>query len=325
MVLNLFPINRKGGVGKTTLSVDIAYLLSKRGYRVLAVDTDIQGTLYETLTGIRTGLFPMPQEYSNTYNTFISNPIKHVEITPEGHFGYGAVDMDAAYFPVELFTVEEYADGFKEKIELCINEYDFVLYDLPPFQDAAKCPILKTQEAFEKIVPLIITSPTETEMDIGMKSYEWFVSAVRAHGFQENKLNPLMILNKYSDCDEKEIRKILDDNEGKLILKSKLLNTNIPVRTIPFQQLYSGAKDKYSFCLVEEPRAPRDIGNMDQGDLVDFWLSSSINDMLAGPGDDEIVQKGKDLQKYEEYRKYLSEIRDLAAGIENIAKNRGAF
>ena len=36
-------INLKGGVAKTTSSINIAYILTTRGYRVLLVDNDKQG------------------------------------------------------------------------------------------------------------------------------------------------------------------------------------------------------------------------------------------------------------------------------------------
>jgi chromosome partitioning protein len=44
-VISLAITSQKGGVGKTTVSVNLAYSFAKRGWRTLLVDTDPQGSV----------------------------------------------------------------------------------------------------------------------------------------------------------------------------------------------------------------------------------------------------------------------------------------
>jgi chromosome partitioning protein len=45
MVISL--VNQKGGVGKTTLSINLSACLAENGYRVLLIDTDSQGSVLQ--------------------------------------------------------------------------------------------------------------------------------------------------------------------------------------------------------------------------------------------------------------------------------------
>jgi cellulose synthase operon protein YhjQ len=116
----------KGGVGKTTLTVNMAGNFIKRGMKVLVIDTDPQNSVSGVL-GI---------EISNGLSELI-NETKHLEdVILETKDGFDLIQtgIEASKDTLEFTQLLQDDSYFiKEKIidELLPN-YDFILFDTPP-------------------------------------------------------------------------------------------------------------------------------------------------------------------------------------------------
>ncbi|WP_322111993.1 ParA family protein [Aerosakkonema funiforme] len=122
-VIALF--NQSGGVGKTSLAMNIAYHIQERKHRVLLVDMDPQGSL-TTFMGLD------PTELKQTiYESIlqgkplpIHSNIHGIDLTPAN------ISLSAA--ELELVVADMRDGRLKEALEPVLEQYDFILIDCPP-------------------------------------------------------------------------------------------------------------------------------------------------------------------------------------------------
>lgn len=123
--------NQKGGVAKTTTSINLGVGLGRLGQRVLLVDADPQGHL--------TMGMGFPKNVRVTLKSMMENIIMGIEFDPQeavlGHQeGVDVVPANKllAGMDMSLFTVEDREMVLKEYLELLEKDYDYIIIDCMP-------------------------------------------------------------------------------------------------------------------------------------------------------------------------------------------------
>ena len=125
--------NQKGGVGKTTTTVNLAAGLAKVGQRVLMIDLDPQGN-----ATMGSGVDKRKLQYT-VYDVLLeSATIAEAKVTSQklidGGCSYDIVgaNRELAGAEVELVDVERREKRLKLALAEVSGDYDFVLIDCPP-------------------------------------------------------------------------------------------------------------------------------------------------------------------------------------------------
>ena len=120
--------NQKGGVGKTTTSINLSASLAELGQRVLTIDMDPQGNTTSGLgidkNQVENTVYELILEEASVEECINNSVMEGLDVI--------ASNINLSGAEVELISIDNKEFLLKQKIDVLKDKYDFIIIDCPP-------------------------------------------------------------------------------------------------------------------------------------------------------------------------------------------------
>lgn len=200
--------SNKGGVGKTSSSVNLAYSFAEAGYKVLLCDLDPQGS-----SSFYLNASPSTHLVEETFFTDVKKFTKSIKKTEFKNLRVLPANKDFKDFDVFLSRMKNSRSRLRKMLESVGEKYDYVLLDCPPTISMLSENIFKASHHI--VVPVIPSTLTERTLQ---QLYAFF----KENGYDKKKIIPFFSMVQINKKIHKEtLVKLKEKNR-------KFLETRVP-------------------------------------------------------------------------------------------------
>ena len=233
--------NQKGGVGKTTTTINLSTFLAKKGKKVLLIDADPQGNATSGLGAEK------EVEYS-TYDILVGETemqevlektvIKNLLVCPS--------NINLAGAEVELVSMMSREQRLKEKIDVIKDMFDYILIDCPPSLG------LITLNAFTASDSVLIPVQCEYYALEGLGQLLNTVNLVKKHLNKDLQVEGALltmydIRTNLSNQVVKEVKKYFGDKVYKTVIPRNVRLSEAPSYGMPITEYDPKSKGSKSY------------------------------------------------------------------------------
>ncbi|MBQ3414172.1 MAG: ParA family protein [Clostridia bacterium] len=237
--------NQKGGVGKTTTTVNLCTILAKKGKKVLLIDADPQGNATSGLgieKEVELSIYDVLVGETSMEEATVSTSIKNLDVCPS--------NISLAGAEVELVSMMSREQRLKEKLDIAKNRYDYILIDCPPSLG------LITLNAFTASNSVLIPVQCEYFALEGLGQLLNTVNLVKKHLNKEIEIEGALltmydIRTNLSNQVVKEVKKYFGDKVYKTVIPRNVRLSEAPSFGLPitiYDPRSKGAKSYIKFA-----------------------------------------------------------------------------
>lgn len=219
--------NQKGGVGKTTTSVNLSAILAKKGKKVLMIDADPQGNATSGVgidKNVEYSIYDVIINDVDIEDTLQETMLKNLKVCPSS--------INLAGAEVELVSADEREFKLKKKLDEIKDNYDYIIIDCPPSLG------LITLNAFTASDSVLIPVQCEYYALEGLGQLLNTISLVKQHMNQDLEIEGAVLTmydarTNLSNQVVKEVKRYFEDKVYKTIIPRNVKLSEAPSFGMP--------------------------------------------------------------------------------------------